>query len=125
MARRHGNSRRTDRRPLSAKAPAAGHNDVQLAVWRLQDSAYANLRSAIANVAIFFGVIGVFAISVGAADGARLAPTLVGVLAGLLGGGYYAIRRCPRTALYLLATATLCVIVGVVWLVVAVKVLDR
>lgn len=91
----------------------------------MQDSAYANLRSAIANVAIFFGVIGVFAISVGAADGARLAPTLVGVLAGLLGGGYYLARRRPSTALYLLATATLCVIVGVVWMVVAVKALDR
>jgi hypothetical protein len=79
----------------------------------LQDSAYASLRSAIANVAIFFGFVGVFTLSVGAGDGVLGVPLALCVLAGVLGAGYYAVRRRPRLAGYFLVAASVVVIIGV------------
>jgi hypothetical protein len=107
------------RKSLTPVEREQAERDFRLAVYRFQDSAYANLRSAVANVAIFCGTVAVFMISDGAADGALLAPTVVFVLAGLIGAGYYPARSRPRRALRLLLVASLLVVVGVVGVVLA------
>jgi hypothetical protein len=108
---------RIRRRSRGLAGRAAKERDVRLAVLRLQDSAYANLRSAVANVAIFFGFVGIFALAVGAVQGVSVVPTTVLVLAGLTGAGYYLARHRPGTGVLLLLVATVLLAVGLVALV--------
>lgn len=119
-----GGGWRKRRNTMTSEQRAQAEHDVGLAVARLQHTAYANLRSAIANVAIFFGFVGVFTIAMGAADGARLVPTAVCVLAGVVGGCYYAARQRPILARYLLVAASALVLIGIAGLVFVVQVLD-
>lgn len=107
------------RRSVTPEERATVERDFKLAVYRLQDSAYAGLRSAIANVAIFVGFFAVFAISIGEADGARLIPTVLCVLAGLVGGAFYLTRSRPKLAMYLLAAGSTLGVIGVTWLIIA------
>ncbi len=123
MARGRSNGDRRRTRVTPEQEQAA--RDTRLAVLRFQDTAYRNLRNAIANVAIFFGFFGVFAITAGAADGARLWPNLVNVVAGLLGVGYYVSRSRPRTSLCLLLASAAVVIIGVVSLILVVYVVEQ
>lgn len=88
-------------------------------MFQLQDSAYAGLRAATANVAIFAGLFAVYAMSLGQADGPRLPPTLLCLLAGPVGGAYYLLRSRPKPARYTLFAGSVLVIVGVTWLVMA------
>ncbi|MEK8109270.1 hypothetical protein NKG94_40400 [Micromonospora sp. M12] len=116
--------RRKSRKPMSAEDRAQAERDVRGAVSDLQDTAYGNLRAAIANVAIFFGFVGVFGIVVGAADGLRLIPMAVLVLAGLVGSAYYPARQHWRTAVRLLAVSSALVVVGLVGLVLVATVME-
>ncbi len=124
MAAQRRNARTRRNQPPTPQDREQAERDTQLAIYRLQDSAFANLRSAVANVAIFIGFVGAFMLTMGAAGGARLIPTIVCVLAGLAGAGYYPARSRPRTALYLLLVASLLVVAGIVGLIVAVQVFD-
>jgi hypothetical protein len=86
--------------------------DVQLAIYRLQDSAYANLRNGVAVTSIVLGLfIGYDAIS-GSADGARLLPNTVCLPAALLGIAYFATRSRPRLSMQLLIAAAVTLVVG-------------
>ena len=118
------NSRRKARKPVSPQERAQAERDVRGAVADLQVTAYANLRNAIANVAIFFGFVGVFATVVGAADGRRLIPMLVLVLAGLAGAAYYPVRHQHRLAVRLLIVSSALVVVGLAGLVLFATVLE-
>ncbi|ATO15374.1 hypothetical protein CO540_17285 [Micromonospora sp. WMMA2032] len=97
--------------------------DVRGAVADLQVTAYSNLRNAIANVAIFFGFIGVFATVIGAADGFRLIPMLVLVLAGLAGAAYYPARHQHTLAVRLLMASSALLVIGLAGLVLVATVL--
>ncbi len=96
--------------------------DVRLAILRLQWSAYENLRSAVANGALFVAFFGGWAATLDAA----LIPTAVaGVLGGLCGVGYYLTRgsRYPL-ARRLLAVAAILTVAGVAWAVAVAVVAD-
>jgi hypothetical protein len=89
-------------------------HDLRLSVLRLQDSAYWNLRTRIANLSIFFGFIAVMFIAWGQSEGARLVPTLALAVGGVLGAGVYLTRSRPRLTLWLLITAIAMTIGGLV-----------
>lgn len=112
-------------KPVAPADRQAAGWDTQLAIYRLQDSAYRNLRNAIANVAIFFGAFAVYAIAIGSADGARIWPTIVCLVAGVLGVGYYLTGAKPKTSLYLLIAASATAVIGLVSLIVAVYVVEQ
>ena len=116
--------RRKPRKPMSAEDRVQAERDVRGAVYDFQDTAYANLRAAIANVAIFFGFVGVFGIVVGAADGLRLIPMAVLVLAGLVGATYYPTRRQRKTVVRLLAVSSALVVIGLIGLVLVATVVE-
>jgi hypothetical protein len=116
-------SRRKPRKAMSAQERAQAERDIRGAVADFQETAYATFRNAIANVAIFFGVVGVFAIVVGAADGSRLTPMVVLVLAGLVGVAYYSVRQRWKLAVRLLLVSSALVVIGLVGLVLAATVL--
>ncbi|RAO23115.1 hypothetical protein [Micromonospora noduli] len=116
--------RRKSRKPMSAEDRAQAERDVRGTVSDFQDTAYGNLRAAIANVAIFFGFVGIFGIVVGAADGLRLIPMAVLVLAGLVGAAYYPARQQWKTAVRLLAVSSALVVVGLVGLVLVATVVE-
>jgi hypothetical protein len=101
-----------------AKSRAA-ERDLRLAIYRFQDSAYHNLRNAIANVAVFCGAFAVYALAIGSVDGVRVWPSIVFLLAGILGVGYYLTRAKPKISLYLLIAASVTVVIGVASLIVA------
>lgn len=127
MVRAMGRQRQSARGQGDRATPQSrerAERETRLAIYRLQDAAYANLRSAVANVAIFIGFVGAFMLIIGAAGGARMIPTIVCVIAGLVGIGYYLARPRPRTALYVLLAASLLVAVGIVGLVVAAQASD-
>lgn len=111
------------KRNRNAATPAErqqAERDAQLAIYRLQDSAYANLRNGVAVTSIVLGLfIGYDAIG-GSADGARLLPSIVCLLAALLGIAYFATRSRPRLSLRLLLAATVTLVVGLAGLVIAV-----
>lgn len=118
---RHGmagiNKRGRKPRDMSTEEQAQAERDVKGAVADLQETAYTNLRNAIANVAIFFGFVGVFAVAVGVADGLRLGPMIALVLAGLGGAAYYPARRRGKLAVRLLLAASALVVIGLAGLV--------
>ncbi|MGC4866405.1 hypothetical protein ACLQ3B_13340 [Micromonospora sp. DT53] len=116
--------RRKSRKPMSAEDRAQAERDVRGAVSDFQDTAYGNLRAAIANVAIFFGFVGVFGIVVGAADGLRLLPMAALVLAGLVGAAYYPARQQWTTAVRLLVASSALVVIGLVGLVLVATVVE-
>lgn len=98
---------------------------MQLAIYRFQDSAYANLRNGVAVTSIVLGLfIGYDALS-GSADGARLLPSLACLLAALLGIGYFVTRSRPRLSLHLLIAAVVTLVVGLAGLVLAVYVVQQ
>lgn len=72
----------------------------------------ANILSGLAGTVVFFGVLGAFLIVVGAADGPRLAPAAICVLAGVLAAGYYGVRRQPLLAAGLLNIASVLLLFG-------------
>jgi hypothetical protein len=88
--------------------------DLRLSVLRLQDSAYWNLRTRIANVSIFFGFVAVLFLAGGQSDGARLLPTLALALGGVAGGGVYLSRRYPALATWLLMSALALTVGGLI-----------
>lgn len=102
---------------MSTDERVQAERDVRGAVADLQETAYANLRNAIANVAIFFGFVGVFAATVGVADGLRLVPMGVFILAGIGGVAYYPVRQRGKFAVRLLLAVSALVIVGLAGLV--------
>ncbi|MFI7426096.1 hypothetical protein ACIBPB_03845 [Micromonospora sp. NPDC049836] len=109
---------------MSAEERAQAEQDIRGAVADLQVTAYANLRNAVANVAIFFGFVGVFATVIGEADGRRLIPMLVLVLAGLVGAAYYPARHQHTLAVRLLLASSALVVLGLAGLVLVATVLD-
>ncbi|WNM37358.1 hypothetical protein RMN56_19525 [Micromonospora halotolerans] len=116
--------RRKPRKPTSPEERAQAERDIRGAVADLQVTAYANLRNAIANVAIFFGFVGVFAMVIDAADGLRLTPMLVLVLAGLAGAAYYPARHRHELAVRLLLASSALVVIGLAGLVLFATVLE-
>ncbi|MER7455646.1 hypothetical protein [Micromonospora sp. NPDC126480] len=110
---------------MSPEERAQAARDIRGAVSDFQDTAYANLRKAIANVAIFFGFVGVFAMVVGAADGLRQIPMVVLVLAGLVGVAYYPVRQRGKLAVRLLMASSALVVIGLAGLVVVATVLEK
>lgn len=98
--------------------------DIRLAIYRLQDSAYANLRSALANGTLFVGFFAGYALAIGEATGALTLPAVVCVLAGVCGAGYYLARVRPAMAWSLLLTAIALAVIGVTWFVIASAALD-
>ncbi|KKK03059.1 hypothetical protein LQ51_20035 [Micromonospora sp. HK10] len=102
---------------MSPEERAQAEQDIRGAVADLQVTAYANLRNAIANVAIFFGFVGVFAMVIGEADGRRLVPMLVLVLGGLVGAAYYPARHQHKLAVRLLLASSALVLLGLAGLV--------
>ncbi|MEV4496609.1 hypothetical protein AB0J84_12990 [Micromonospora arborensis] len=113
------------RRPMSLQERAQAERDIRGAIAYLQESAYANFRSAVANVAIFFGFIGVFGIAIEPPDGLRLIPMVVLVLAGLVGAAYYPFRQHWKIAVRLLVTSSALVVIGMAGLVLAGRVLEK
>ncbi|MFG1841136.1 hypothetical protein ACGFH8_22260 [Micromonospora sp. NPDC049175] len=105
-------SRGKSRRPMSPQERAQAERDIRGAIADLQESAYANFRSAVANVAIFFGFVGVLGIVAGTADGLRLIPMAVLVLAGPVGVAYYPFRQRWKIAVRLLMTSSTLVVSG-------------
>jgi hypothetical protein len=99
--------------------------DYREAVEAFQRSAFWNLRTRIANVSIAIGFFAAFAVTVGSAGGARLAPTLVCALGGLCGLGVYFARQRPVVVRYLLIAAVVLTVLGILGLVVVVQVLGR
>jgi hypothetical protein len=100
-------------------------DDYRESVGAFQRSAFWNLRTRIANVGIAFGVLALLAVFTGSADGARLAPTLLLVLAGVCGAGVYLSRPHPALTKYLLLASAGLVVLGLAGLVVVVQVLGR
>ncbi|WFF02532.1 hypothetical protein [Micromonospora sp. WMMD964] len=88
------------------------------AVGRLQHSAFRNLRTSIANVAIFFGVVSGWMIVTGDAEPAALVPMSVSILGGVLGAATYAVKRQPL-ARHLLVGAVVLALVGLAGTVIA------
>lgn len=95
------------------------------AVDTFQRSAFWNLRTRIANVAIVIGFLAAFAIATGEAGGARLAPTLVCTAGGACGAGVYVTRQHPAATKLLLIAAVALTVLGVLGLAIVVQVLDR
>ncbi len=96
--------------------------DYDEAVHRLQRTAFWNLRTRIANVSIVIGVLALATIAFGAADGARLVPTLVCAVAGVCGAGVYLSRPYPALTRWLLILSTVLTVAGIVALIVVVQV---
>ncbi|MEV4764687.1 hypothetical protein AB0J89_18900 [Micromonospora chokoriensis] len=111
MSRRVRSGGRLKRRPVSEAERAKAVEDYNKAVGRLQHSAFRNLRTSIANVAIFFGVVSGWMIVTGDAKSAALVPMSVSILGGVLGVATYAVRRQPL-AQYLLIGAVVLAVVG-------------
>ncbi|MFV2104638.1 hypothetical protein [Micromonospora sp. LOL_024] len=118
-------SKRRPRRAMSSEEQAQAARDVQGAVSDLQEVAYANLRKAVANVAIFFGFVGVFALVAGVVDGLRLIPITVLVLAGVGGVSYYPARRHEQVGLRILLLSSTLVVIGLAGLVLVASVLEK
>ena len=74
MAAQRRNARTRRNQPPTPQDREQAERDARLGIHRLQDSAYANLRSAAANVAVFVGFAGVFMLVIGAADGGNSSP---------------------------------------------------
>lgn len=104
---------------MSTGERVQAERDVRGTVADLQETAYVNLGNAIANVAIFFGFVGVFAATVGVADGLRLVPMGIFILAGLGGMAYYPVRRRGKLAVRLLLAVSTLVVIGLAGLVTA------
>ncbi|MEU4782815.1 hypothetical protein [Micromonospora sp. NPDC023633] len=109
---------------MTAQEREQAERDIRGAIFDFQETAYANLRNAIANVAIFFGAVGVFAMVAGVAEGLRLIPMVVLVLAGLVGVAYYPARQRGKFAVQLLLVSSTLVVIGLAGLVLVATVLD-
>ncbi|MCM0675145.1 hypothetical protein NCC78_10645 [Micromonospora phytophila] len=96
---------------MSEEERARAVEEYSEAVGRLQHSAFRNLRTSIANVAIFFGVVSGWLILTGDAEPAALVPMSVSIVGGVLGVSTYAVRRQPF-ARYLLIGAVVLAVVG-------------
>ncbi|MEV0898465.1 hypothetical protein [Actinoplanes sp. NPDC049802] len=79
---------------------------------RLQRVAYWNVRSTIATLCVFLGIVAVVSISRGQADGARLLPSLSNVVGGVCAVGVYLTRPRPRLNLWLLLAAVVFTALG-------------
>ncbi|MEU8328092.1 hypothetical protein [Micromonospora sp. NPDC048839] len=110
---------------MSVQERAQAERDIRGAIADLQESAYANFRSAVANAAIFFGFVGVFGIVAGAVDGLRLIPMVVLVLAGPVGVAYYPFRQQWKIAIRLLMTSSALVVIGLAGLVLVATILEN
>jgi hypothetical protein len=98
---------------MSGSGQEHGRDD---AVAAFRRSAFWNLRTRIANVAIVVGALALLTVSVGGASGARLAPTLVCAVAGACGAGVYLSRPYPAVARWLLIAAVSLTALGLGWL---------
>jgi hypothetical protein len=98
--------------------------EYRAAVNRLQRTAYWNLRISIANISIVIGFLALMVVVSGGADGARLAPTLLGVLAGIFGAGVYFSRPYPRITRWLLITSVALTVLGITGLLFVVEVVE-
>jgi hypothetical protein len=101
-------------RPGTPEEREQAEHDLRLSVLRLQDSAYWNLRTRLANFSIFFGFIGVLFIAWGEATGARLIPTLACAVGGVMGGGVYFSRPYPLLTRWLLVSALAMTVGGLI-----------
>ncbi|GGN20683.1 uncharacterized membrane protein YhaH (DUF805 family) [Actinoplanes campanulatus] len=100
MAQNSGRKRRGT--PEERHTAAAKYQE---SVGRLQRIAYWNVRSTIAALCVFLGLVAVVSLSRGQSDGARLLPSLANVVGGVCGVGVYLSRSRPRLNLWLLLTA--------------------
>ncbi|MEU7905889.1 hypothetical protein [Actinoplanes sp. NPDC049118] len=115
MARK--NSRDSSRRRTpSADEQRALATEYEEAIAKLQRSAFWNLRTRIANITILLGVFAVAMIAWGEADGARLVPILTCAVGGVCGAGVYASRPYPQLTRWLLLSAVVLAILGIVGL---------
>lgn len=118
MSRRVRSGGRLKRRPVSEEERARAVEEYSEAVGRLQHSAFRNLRTSIANVAIFFGVVSGWMIVTGDAEPAALVPMSMSILGGVLGVATYAVKRQPL-AQYLLIGAVVLAVAGLAGTVIA------
>jgi hypothetical protein len=118
-------NRRRSRKAMSPEEQAQAAREVRGAVADFQEVAYANLRKAVANVAIFFGFVGVFAMVAGVADGQRLIPMTILVLAGVAGVAYYPARQREQLGLRILLVSSALLVIGLAGLVFVASVLER
>lgn len=109
----------------NAEEQQAAREQYRDAVDSFQRSAFWNLRTRVANVAIVIGVLALLTVVLGSADGARLAPTLLCVLGGVCGAVVYFSRPYPALVKYLLIAAAGSIVLGLVGLVLVVQVLHR
>jgi hypothetical protein len=107
-----------ERRQVTPEEREQVQHDLRLSVLRLQDSAYWNLRTRLANLSIFFGFIAVLFLAGGQASGARLLPTLALAVGGVAGGGVYLSRRYPVLAKWLLVSALAMTVGGLIGIVI-------
>ncbi|WP_327033718.1 hypothetical protein [Micromonospora ureilytica] len=103
---------------MSEEERARAVEEYSEAVGRLQHSAFRNLRTSIANVAIFFGVVSGWMIVTGDAEPAALVPMSMSILGGVLGVATYAVKRQPL-AQYLLIGAVVLAVAGLAGTVIA------
>ncbi|MEU7591329.1 hypothetical protein AB0A95_34160 [Micromonospora sp. NPDC049230] len=95
---------------MSEEERARAVEEYGQAVGRLRHSAFRNLRTSTANVAIFFGVVSGWMIVTGDAEPATLVPMSVSILGGVLGISTYAVRRQPLARHLLIGTVVLAVV---------------
>lgn len=120
---RNGKNRGRQRRAPQEQLEAI--REYRLAVGTFQQSAFWNLRTRIANVAIVIGFLAAFAVAIGEAGGARLVPTLTCAVGGVCGAAVYFTREYPAATKRLLIAAVALTVLGVLGLVVVTQVLDR
>lgn len=118
MSRKVRGGGRLKRRPVSEEERTQAVEEYRKAVGALQHSAFRNVRTSIANVAIFFGVVSGWLILTGDAEPAALVPMSVSVVGGVLGVGTYVVRRQPF-ARYLLIGAVVLAVLGLAGTVIA------
>ena len=105
-----GNQKKAQRSATPQRQPVEADSDDAIAVF--QRSAFWNLRTRIANVAIVIGALALLTVSLGGADGARLAPTLACAVAGVCGAGVYFSRPYPGLVRWLLIAAVSLTVLG-------------
>jgi hypothetical protein len=124
MSRGRRSGSRVRRRPVSVDERAAAVGEYRESVGRFQSAAYRNLRVAIANATIFLAVISAAMILTGGATTASLIPLAVAVIGGAIGASTHLVRAHPL-ARYLLITAAVLSVLGLVGLILVTQAVDR
>lgn len=113
MSRGRRSGSRIKRRPVSEEERTRAVEEYRESVGRLQQSAFRNLRTSIANVPIFFAVLSTMMILTGQVTPATLVPMALSIVGGALGVSTYAVRTQPL-ARYLLIAAVVLGAIGLV-----------